>query len=281
MKRAGVGRDLGLTLHMLVTVILLAALYVLLGLVVWSLTALYDPVLVIAIAVFALIGYFATSGLVLRLTGARVVEPEEAPDLHDAVERLSALADVRKPRIAIVDSTIPNAFAVARSERSAVIAVTSSLRKRLDERELEAVLAHELSHIANRDVLVMTPASFFPIAASFLWEWLTILWPIAALLFVTGGSLSLTLARYREYAADRGAALLTGRPEDLMSALQKIAKDVSLIPRRDLRATAGMSALFIVSTSSARWRIWTDHPPLDERLAHLSEISRELGRARP
>jgi len=279
MRRAGVGRDLGLTLHMLLTTILIVGLYVLLGLVAWKLTRVYDPALVIAIGLFAVGAFFANTHLALRLTGARVVGPKEAPRLHEAVDRLCGLADLRKPRIAVVQSEIPNAFAVAHSERSAVVAVTDSLRNRLNEHELEAVLAHELSHIANRDALVMTPASFFPIAASFLWEWLTILWPIAALLYVTGGSLSLTLSRYREYAADRGSALLTGRPEDLMSALQKIVGDVALIPQRDLRGTVGMSALFIVPTQTPRWRFWMDHPPLEDRLAHLAEIGRELGKA--
>lgn len=280
MKRVGFGRDINLTFHMLFATALLLGLYVAIALGVWKLSEGRSyQWLIPAVAAVVVWNYVDTIRLALRLTGARYVTAKDAPALHEIVERLSALADIRRPRIAIVDSEMPNAFAVARTQRSAVIAVTSGLRHRLNREELEAVLAHELSHIANRDVMVMTPATFFPIAASFLWEWLTILWPIAGLLYVTGGSLGLTLSRYREYAADRGAALLTGRPEHLMSALQKIAGHVALIPRRDLRATAGISALFIISTQTSSFRLWMDHPPLEDRLAHLAQIARELGTA--
>ena len=222
------------------------------------------------------------------------------------VERLCAMADLPKPRVAIVDTDVPNAFATGRNPKHAAIAVTRGLWERLEPREVEAVLAHELSHVANRDVLIMTLASFFAMLAALLTRfglyagmfgggygggnrdnnnnqvpvWL-IVFAVSVITYAISFILIRMISRYREYAADRGSALITGTPEYLMSALQKISSDILRIPQRDLREVAGMNAFFIVPTN---WRqqvgeLFMDHPPLEKRLAALEQISREMGRA--
>jgi len=221
------------------------------------------------------------------------------------VERLCAMADLPKPRIAVIESAVPNAFATGRSPKNAVVAVTTGLWQRLDEQELEGVLAHELSHIANRDVLIMTVASFFAMLAALLTRFgfygglfggfggnrdnnngLPV-WLIIVLVSIVTYALSYilirTISRYREYAADRGSALITGAPEHLMSALQKIASQMTLIPQRDLREVEGMNAFFIVPTNwrSAAGELFMTHPPLEKRLARLADIAREMGRPVP
>jgi heat shock protein HtpX len=217
------------------------------------------------------------------------------------VERLCAMADLPKPKIAIVDTDVPNAFATGRSPKHAAVAVTTGLWRRLEPKEIEGVLAHELSHIANRDVLVMTVASFFAMLAALLtrfglyagmWGggnrnnnnnqvpvWLIVV-GVSILTYVISWILIRTISRYREYAADRGSALITGAPEYLMSALQKISSQMSQIPQRDLREVAGMNAFFIIpaSVKQATSELFMDHPPLAKRLAALEQIAREMGR---
>ncbi|HVA31986.1 MAG TPA: zinc metalloprotease HtpX, partial [Gaiellaceae bacterium] len=268
------------------------------------------PMLVIVIGIAAL-QYYTSDKLALAASGAKIVSAEEAPDLHAMVERLCAMADLPKPRIAVVDSPVPNAFATGRNPKHAAVAVTSGIWHRLEPQELEAVLAHELSHIANRDVLIMTVASFFAMLAAMLtrfglyagmWGggfgggfggggnrsnngnnqvpiWL-IVFAVSVLTYAISFILIRMISRYREYAADRGSALITGAPENLMSALQKIASGITQIPQQDLRAVAGMNAFFIVPTN---WRtqmgeLFMDHPPMEKRLAALAAISREMGR---
>jgi heat shock protein HtpX len=230
------------------------------------------------------------------------VERDEAPELHDLVERLCAMADLPKPRVAIVDTDVPNAFATGRSPKHAAVAVTTGLMRRLDTEEIESVLAHELSHVANRDVLVMTVASFFAMLAALLTRfglyagmfggfggnrnnnnntpvWLIVL-AVSILTYVISFILIRSISRYREYAADRGSALITGAPENLMSALQKISSQITMIPDRDLREVAGMNAFFIIPTSIKQRtaELFMDHPPLEKRLAALEKIAREMGR---
>jgi len=246
--------------------------------------------------------YYTSDKLALRAAGAKVVTREEAPALHDMVERLCAMADLPKPRIAIMDTPVPNAFATGRSPKHAAVCVTTGLWERLEPKEVEAVLAHELSHIANRDVLVMTVASFFAMLAGLLTRfglyagmlgggggrrdnnngppvWLIVL-AVSIAVYVISYILIRTLSRYREYAADRGSALITGAPEYLMSALQKISSQMTLIPNRDLRQVEGMNAFFIVpaKVKSAAAELFMDHPPLEKRIAALAEIAREMGR---
>jgi heat shock protein HtpX len=300
MKRKSYGRDAGLTLRMVLTSGLLGLLYVVFAVVLFSvLNVGLVPMLLIVIGL-AVFQYYTSDKLALAAAGAKVVSREEAPALHDMVERLCAMADLPKPRVAIMDTPVPNAFATGRSPKHAAVCVTTGLWERLEPKEVEAVLAHELSHVANRDVLIMTVASFFAMLAALLTRfgmyggmfgggdrnrdggvpvWLIVL-AVSILTYVLSYVLIRTISRYREYAADRGAALLTGAPEYLMSALQKIASQMTLIPNRDLRAVEGMNAFFIVpaKVKGAAAELFASHPPLEKRLAALSQIAREMGR---
>jgi heat shock protein HtpX len=290
MKRKAFGRDFGLSSRMFLTMFLLGALYV--GFVVVLLQAgVGVGFMVVIIAALSIFQYFTSDKLALRASGAKVVSAEQAPELHAMVERLCALADLPKPRVAVIPTEVPNAFATGRSPKHSAVAVTEGLMRRLQPAEIEGVLAHELSHIANRDVAVMTFASFFSsLAAMLMWfggggrsrEGPPI-WLVAMLVYVISYFLILMLSRYREFTADRGAALMTGAPENLMSALQKIASRMTQIPQRDLRQVEGMNAFFIVPTN---WRrsaaeLFMTHPPLEKRLARLGQIAQEMGRPVP
>ena len=309
MKRKNFGRDRGLSLRMLFTGALLGLLYVVFAVVLFSvLNVGLAPMLLIVVGL-AFFQYYTSDKLALRASGAKIVTAEEAPDLHAMVERLCAMANLPKPRIAVVDSNVPNAFATGRNPKHAAVAVTSGLWQRLEPQEVEAVLGHELSHIANRDVLVMTLASFFAMLAALLTRfglyagmfggfgggyggnrnsggnnnqvpvWL-IVFVVSVVVYAISFILIRTISRYREYAADRGSAIITGAPENLMSALQKISSGITQIPQQDLREVQGMNAFFIIptnwKTNMSEWMM--DHPPLEKRLAALSEIAREMGK---
>ena len=300
MKRKSYGRDAGLSARMALTTLLLGVVYVVFAVVLFSvLNVGLVPMLLIVLGL-AGFQYYTSDKLALRASGARIVEREEAPELHATVERLCAMADLPKPRIAIVDTDIPNAFATGRNPAHAAVAVTSGLLRRLEPREIESVLAHELSHIANRDVLIMTMASFFAMLAAMMTRfglyggmfgggrrdnggnqvpvWLIML-IVSMVVYAISWVLIRALSRYREYAADRGSALITGAPEQLMSALQKISGQIAVIPAKDLREVAGMNAFFIIpaSVKRATAELFMDHPPLEKRLARLAEISAEMG----
>jgi heat shock protein HtpX len=248
----------------------------------------------------AFLQYFTSDKIALLASGAKVVERDQAPELHDMVERLAGMADLPMPRVAVIPTEVPNAFATGRSPKKSVVAVTQGLWNRLEPREIEGVLAHELTHIANRDVAVMTIASFFAMVSAMLARfglyggmfgggdrdrgggapvWL-IMFLVSILTYVISYVLMMMISRYREYAADRGAAVITGAPEYLMSALQKIASRITQIPQQDLREVSGMNAFFIVPTSVKRGfaELFMTHPPLEKRLARLAAISREMGR---
>ena len=300
MKRKAFGRDRGLTLRMVATGGLLGLLYVVFAVVLFNvLNVGLIPMLLIVIGL-AFFQYYTSDKLALAASGAKVVDREQAPELHAMVERLCAMADLPKPRVAVIDTDVPNAFATGRSPKHAAVAVTTGLWRRLEPREVEGVLAHELSHVANRDVLVMTVASFFAMLAGLLTRfgiyggmfgggsrdnnnnvpvWL-IVFVVSILTYVLSWILIQTISRYREYAADRGSALITGAPEYLMSALQKISNEMFRIPQRDLREVESMNAFFIIPTSVKRAgaELFMSHPPLEKRLAALSEIAREMGR---
>jgi heat shock protein HtpX len=307
MKRKSYGRDAGLTIRMLATTGLLGLLYVVFAVVLLQvLNVGLVPMLVIVIGI-AVFQYWTSDKLALAASGAKIVSEQDAPELHAMVERLCAMAGLPKPRIAVIPTDVPNAFATGRNPKHAAVAVTQGLWNRLEPQEVEAVLAHELSHIANRDVLIMTLASFFAMLAALITRWglyfgmwgggfggggnrnnngnnQVPVWLIVFIVSVVTYAISFILirmiSRYREYAADRGSALITGAPENLMSALQKIASGITQIPQRDLREVAGMNAFFIVPTN---WRtqvgeLFMDHPPLEKRIAALSQIAREMGK---
>ena len=284
---------------MLLTSFLLGLLYVVFAVVLFNvLNVGLVPMLLIVVGL-ALFQYFTSDKIALAASGAKVVTPEQAPELHAMVERLCAMADLPKPRVAIIPTDVPNAFATGRSPKHAAVAVTEGLWRRLEPQEIEGVLAHELSHVANRDVLVMTLASFFAMLAALLTRvglyggmfsggrnrdggapaWL-IIFLVSIVTYIVSFVLIRTISRYREYAADRGAALLTGAPEQLMSALQKIASDIVRIPQRDLREVEGMNAFFIIPTNlkSSMGELFATHPPLEKRLARLAQIAQEMGR---
>jgi heat shock protein HtpX len=300
MKRRSYGRDAGLSLRMVLTSSLLGLLYVIFAVVLFSVLDVGLIPMVLIVVALAFFQYFTSDKLALAASGAKVVERDQAPELHDMVERLCAMADLPKPRVAVIDTDVPNAFATGRSPKHAAVAVTRGLWQRLEPREVEGVLAHELSHIANRDVLIMTVASFFAMLAGLLTRfgiyggmfgggrgrdnnavpvWLIVLL-VSVVTYFLSQILILAISRYREFAADRGAALITGAPENLMSALQKIASDMFRIPQRDLREVESMNAFFIIPTSvkSATSQLFLTHPPLEKRLAALAEIAREMGR---
>jgi heat shock protein HtpX len=294
---------------MLATGAMLGLLYVIFAVILLNvLNVGLAPMLLIVVGI-AFFQYYTSDKLALAASGAKIVSAEEAPELHAMVERLCAMADLPKPRIAVVDSPVPNAFATGRNPKHAAVAVTTGLWHRLEAHELESVLAHELSHVANRDVLIMTVASFFAMLAALLTRWGLFfgmwgggfgggfggnrnnnnqggvpVWLIVTVVAMATYAISFvlirTISRYREYAADRGSAVITGAPENLMSALQKIASGITQIPQQDLRQVAGMNAFFIVPTN---WRtqmseLFMDHPPMEKRLAALAKIAREMGR---
>jgi len=297
MKRKSFGRDRGLTLRMLFTSGLLGVLYIAFAFALIEFAGVGIVGMLVIVGGMSLVQYFTSDKLALLASGAKVVSEQQAPELHAMVERLCAMADLPKPKVAVIDTDIPNAFATGRNPNHSAVAVTTGLWNRLEPREVEGVLAHELSHIANRDVLIMTLASFFAMLAGILTRYAIFfggggdrdrngppIWLIVFLVSLATYALSYvlirTISRYREYAADRGAALVTGAPEHLMSALQKISSGIASIPQRDLREVETMNAFFIVPTNlkSSFGELFLTHPPLEKRLAALARISQEMGR---
>jgi len=288
MRRRDVGRDLGLTLRMLLALVLLAAFYagIAAGVVAifwWQVGWLAYGLVIVAIALGAALAHLhGSESLVLRSARARrraVIEHR----LQRHLERLATLADLPVPRLAVVDTKTPNAFTVGITPARTVVAVTEGLSRALNDRELEAVLAHELTHIANRDASVLTVVSFPRTLGqtligddSLAVVVLFLVWPLGLPLWAVGTLLTLTVSRYREYAADRGAALLTGAPEHLMSALQKLSDQH--IPSGDLRLQGAAEAFCIVPVRTPRFELLMDHPPLEKRLAALEELARTLGK---
>jgi heat shock protein HtpX len=299
MARRAYGRDGGLTARILLTSGLLGLLYVVFFLVLLNFTGLGLVPMVLIVFGLAAFQYYTSDKLALLASGAKTVDRDQAPDLHDMIERLCAMADLPKPKVAVIETPVPNAFATGRNPKNSAVAVTTGLWDRLDKAEIEGVLAHELSHIANRDVLVMTLASFFAMLAGLLARfglyggmfgggrdrsggapvWLIVV-AVSIATYILSFILIRTISRYREYAADRGAAILTGAPENLMSALQRISSGMASIPQRDLRSVEAMNAFFIIPTGvkSTLGELFATHPPLEKRLARLAELSREMGR---
>ncbi|MEU5404276.1 zinc metalloprotease HtpX [Streptomyces sp. NPDC005963] len=298
-RRSRYAPDRGLTTRMVTTMFFIGLLYVVfVGVLLAAFSKAWPFILVISGGLF--IAQFWFSDRIAEYSmGARTVSPTEAPELHGAVDRICALADMPKPRVAIADSDVPNAFATGRNERTALVCATTGLLRRLEPQELEGVLAHELSHVAHRDVAVMTIASFLGVLAGVitratLWGGLgragrnsnaavlMILIPvISAAVYVVSFLLTRLLSRYRELSADRAAALLTGRPSALASALTKVTGEMARIPTQDLRKAEPYNAFWFAPAFSSREslaRLLSSHPSLEQRLEQLSKISAELTR---
>lgn len=303
MARTRFAADVGLSARMTLVMFLLGGLFVGLIAVLMVIFGQNSPGLALLIGI-AGIGvawwqWYSSDTVAMRAMRAREVAPHEAPELHAMIDRLCALADMPKPRVGVADTDLPNAFATGRSPSRAVVVVTTGLLRRLDAEELEGVLAHELSHVAHRDVLVMTVASSAGIIAGMLTRgaqyggmfgggrrnnnglpvWLVVLL-VSIVVYAVSFMLLRLLSRYRELSADRAGAHLTMKPRALASALQKITGDISRIPDADLRANKAMNAFFIapaVSGISLR-TLTATHPSLEQRLEQLARIEAELGR---
>ena len=289
-------KDTGLTVRMSTVMFLLGALFVALIVVVMYLfPPTYAPVIGIIGIGIAVYQWWSSDKVAMRAMRAREVTPQEFPELHGMVDRLCALADMPKPRVGVADLALPNAFATGRSPDRAVICVTTGIMGKLSAEELEAVLAHELSHVAHRDVLVMTIASSAGIVAGMLTRGaqfgalsrgrnnapaFLVALLVSLVVYAVSFFLTRLLSRYRELCADRSGAYLTMKPAALASALQKITGEISMIPQRDLRASSAMNAFFIApAVSGASLRTLTStHPSLEQRLEQLARIQAELGR---
>ncbi|GAA1920865.1 zinc metalloprotease HtpX [Nocardioides hwasunensis] len=291
-------KDSGLTARMTLTMFLLGGLFV--GLVVTLMFVVRSPGLSVLIGVagigVAFYQWWSSDKLAMRAMRAREVTPQEAPELHGMIDRLCALADMPKPRVGIADMSVPNAFATGRSPDRAVVCVTTGILHTLDAEELEAVLAHELSHVAHRDVLVMTVASSAGIAAGMLMRFaqfgalgrsrnnstaipamVAIL--VSLMVYAVSFLLLRLLSRYRELCADRSGAYLTMKPAALASALQKISGQAAATPQRDLRSANVASALCIAPALRGNLGgLMATHPPLEKRLEQLARIQAELSR---
>ncbi len=282
--------DWGLRGRMALTMFLLFGLYIVfLGVLVTMFDAGMMTILVL-IGGFSLVQYYFSDKLALRSMGAKTVSEEEHPELHDMVTRLSRQADLPKPQIAIAQNQVPNAFATGRNQRNATVAVTTGLMQTLDRDELEGVIAHELAHIKNRDVMVMTIASFLASVAFIIvrWGWLfggnnrnaAPVWVailVSLVVWIVSFFLMRALSRYREYSADRGAAAITGKPAALASALMKISGRMDAVPDRDLREQAEMNAFFIIPIRRGFiGKLASTHPPTEERIERLRALEREM-----
>lgn len=284
-------RDTGLSGRIFLTWILLLFVYLVFMGVLMALGLPSGFIIVIAVGM-GFIQYFFSDKLVMMTTGARVIEADEYPDLHRMVEKLCTDADLPKPRIAVMQSPMPNAFATGRSPHHAVVAVTDSIMATLNKPELEAVLAHELSHIKNRDILTMTIASFVAMIASMIMNnflfasifnreqggaWI-IAGIVAAVVWVIATLLMMTLSRYREFAADRGAAFITQDPDALISALQKISGKMDRVPAQAKVAAEGANAFYIIPAISGKSlaALFSTHPALEKRIENLEKVRKEI-----
>lgn len=292
MARSRFRSDRGLSLRMGGVSMALMLLYVAFGVMLMSLAGSVWVALAITLAMAGGQWFFSDT-LALKSMGAKVVTPEQAPELHQMIDNLVAQAQMPKPRVAVAVTDLPNAFATGRSPSHSAVCVTTGIMQRLDADELEGVLAHELAHVANRDVSVMTVASSVGLLAGFLMRWgmffgggrrnnngpgILVVILVSVVVSFLSAILTRALSRYRELSADRSGAYLTGRPEKLASALQKISGDMAHLPEEEVRANEAMNAFFIAPAISARSiaDLMSTHPPLQTRLEQLSKISADL-----
>lgn len=297
-RRSRFAPDRGLTTRMLMTMFLLGLLYVAFIAVLIAVGIHWVLILVIAGGFFFL-QYFFSDRMALFAMNAREVSPEQAPELHGIIDRLCALSDMPKPKVALANSDVPNAFATGRNQKRSVVCATTGIMRRLEPRELEAVLAHELSHVAHRDVAVMTIASFLGVLAGLVtrialysgmvrgggrnqnfFVVVAVVTLASVITYAISFLLIRALSRYRELSADRAGALLTGRPSDLASALTKVTGQMARIPTRDLRQAEPFNAFFFTPALSKGFSLsslFSTHPPLEKRLEQLGQISAQLG----
>src|SRR5688500_12555140 len=288
------GKDTGLQLRVTFTLFLLGLVYVVLivALLGAGVNGATVGILAGGLALFQL---FGSDKLALRAMGAREVTPAEAPELHAMIDRLCVQADLPKPKVAVADTRMPNAFALGRSPKNATVCATTGIMELLSPAELEGVMAHELTHVANRDVLVMTLASFFATIAAYIVQFgfffggggsmgddddnpsFMVLLLVSLVVYVVSFLLMQALSRYREFAADRGAAIITGRPSALASALTKISSGMHRIPQKDLRAAGELQAFFIFPAAKGSISgIFATHPPMEKRIAALARLEAQL-----
>ncbi|HEX6022434.1 MAG TPA: zinc metalloprotease HtpX [Solirubrobacter sp.] len=287
------GKDTGLQIRMAVTMFLLGLVYVVLAVVLFYF--LQSALLMILIVGgLAALNLFASDKLALAAMGAREVSPQEAPQLHAMIERLCVQADLPKPKVAVANTSMPNAFALGRSPKNATVCATTGIMELLSPAELEGVMAHELTHVANRDVMIMTLAAFFATIAAYIVQFgfffggghsddddnpsFLVLFLVSMAVYVVSFLLMQALSRYREFAADRGAALITGRPSALASALYKISSGMQRIPQRDLRAAGELNAFFIFPAGVGKGiaGLFATHPPMEKRIAALQRLEAQL-----
>ena len=299
-RKAWYGRDHGLSFRMTLTMFLLAVLYLAFVLILLN-SGVSTVIVVVVIGGLLLSQLLLSDQLVLWATRARIVNAQQAPRLFQIVERLAQLADLPVPQMAVMATRMPNAFTTGKSPKNSTITVTQGLIDRLNDEELEAVLAHEMTHIKNRDVAVITIASFFAMVASFIVQqlfWIGLLseedrnrrggqgimlvWMGSVLVWAISYVLIRLLSRYREYAADRGAAILTGHPGYLVSALSKIERGVQQSPARDLRQAESFNAFFIMPAirKDSLMEVLSTHPSVQHRIAYLEKIQQDMNKAR-
>ncbi|WP_440766695.1 zinc metalloprotease HtpX [Natronorubrum sp. DTA7] len=288
--------DWGLRFRMFLTMFLLFALYIVFAGVMTAYITGGANLLVFAMLFggMSLVQYYYSDTLTLRSMGAKTVSAEEYPQLHGSVERLSQQADLPKPKVAVMDSNVPNAFATGRNQKNAAVAVTTGLMRTLDQDELDGVIAHELAHVKNRDMMVMTFASLLATIAFMIVRWgaffgggqsrggkggggIMVAILVSLIVWIISYLLIRALSRYREYSADRGAAAITGNPSALASALMKISGQMDKVPKEDMREEAEMNAFFIIPIKSGIvGRLFSTHPPTERRIEQLRTLEREM-----
>jgi heat shock protein HtpX len=293
-RRTSFGKDTGLQARMALTLFLLGLLYVVFVGVLFAAGAGAGIIVVVAVALL-LLQLFASDKIALGTLGVKEVSPAEEPELHGIIDRLCVQADLPKPKVCVMETPMPNAFAMGRSRKTTSVTATRGILEMLDSSELEGVMAHELTHVINRDVMVMTLAGFFASLASLILQFafffgggygrdeeeeqsIFLIIAVSALVYAISFFLLRALSRYREFAADRGSAVLTGRPSALASALIKISGTIEREPREDLRKAEGLSAFFIMppKAKSSLLNLFADHPPLEQRLAALERLESQL-----
>jgi heat shock protein HtpX len=291
--RTSFGKDTGLQVRMVFTLFLLGLLYVVFIGVLFAAGAGAGIIVAVAV-VLLLLQFFASDKIAMASMGVKEVSPAEQPELHAIIERLCVQADLPKPRVCTMETSMPNAFAMGRTRKATTVCATTGILELLSPAELEGVMAHELTHVLNRDVMVMTLAGFFASLASLILQfsfffgggrgsseeeedvWIVVL--ASVVVYAVSFLLMRALSRYREFAADRGGAVLTGRPSALASALIKVSGTIERVPTQDLRSAEALSAFFIVPARAKKslLNLFADHPPLEQRLAALERLESQL-----